>query len=136
MDDTGDGFRSNGTRDETRSTNTAFAQPRRQLYQYDLTPEQYAALTRLTAALCQVFPKLKCDYPRDAEGRLVPGKLPEEQLQCYQGVLGHFHIQTDKVDPGPALQWDKLIDDARSLLQREPPVLGEKPASRMMRPGR
>ena len=108
----------------------------RQLYQYDLTPEQYAALTRLTAALCQVFPKLKCDYPRDAGGRLVPGKLPEEQLQGYQGVLGHYHIQTDKVDPGPALQWDKLIDGARSLMQREPPVPGEKPASRMMRPGR
>lgn len=27
------------------------------LVQYDLTPQQYAALTKLTAALCKVFPK-------------------------------------------------------------------------------
>ena len=33
------------------------------LVQYDFTPEQYAALTKLTAALCKIFPKLKCRYP-------------------------------------------------------------------------
>jgi len=86
------------------------------LVQYDYTPEQYRALIRLTAALCKVLPKIKCDYPKDAEGKLTPGKLPKNELDNYQGVLGHFHIQTDKVDPGPALQWDYLIDGARRLL--------------------
>src|ERR1035437_9177243 len=38
------------------------------LVQYDFTPEQYAALTKLTAALCKVFPKLQCRYPVDAAG--------------------------------------------------------------------
>jgi len=28
-------------------------------------PEQYAALTKLTAVLCKIFPKLKCCYPMD-----------------------------------------------------------------------
>lgn len=88
----------------------------RALKQYDLTPQQYEALIKLTATLCKVFPKLKCDYPRDAEGNLVPQKLPDEQLKEYQGLIGHYHIQTNKVDPGPALQWQRVVDGARVYL--------------------
>ena len=85
------------------------------LSQYDLTPQQYAALIRLTAALARIFPKIKLDYPRGPDGRVLPHKLPDDQLARYQGVLGHFHIQTNKTDPGPAFQWDKVIDAARRL---------------------
>lgn len=88
----------------------------RPLVQHDFTPEQYAALARLTAALCRVFPRIECDYPRDAGGNLVTAKLPDAELQAYRGVLGHFHIQTDKVDPGPAFQWDRVIGQARKEL--------------------
>ncbi len=91
------------------------------LTQYDYTPEQYEALAKLTATLCKVFPKINCDYPRDAAGKVIPRKLSDEELEKYQGVLGHFHIQTNKVDPGPALQWDYVIGKAREIL-REPPV--------------
>jgi N-acetyl-anhydromuramyl-L-alanine amidase AmpD len=87
------------------------------LVQYDLTPQQYEALIKLTAALSTVFPKIKPDYPRDAAGNLLTVKLPDEQLAKYEGVLGHFHIQTNKTDPGPALQWDKVIDGARRLMK-------------------
>ncbi len=88
----------------------------RELTQYDFTPEQYQALIKLTATLSRVFPKLTCDYPKDARGKLIPQKLPDAQLQAYHGVLGHFHVQTDKVDPGPAFQWDYVIGQARRLL--------------------
>lgn len=91
-----------------------------EVVQYDFTPEQYRALTRLTAALCAVFPKLKCDYPRDAKGQLVTRKLPDDELDRFAGVLGHFHIQTNKTDPGPAMQWDRVIDGACRLLRRTP----------------
>lgn len=87
-----------------------------ELRQYDFTPEQYAALIKLTATLCKVFPKLRCDYPRDGSGKLIPVKLADEQLAAYQGVLGHFHVQTNKVDPGPAFQWDRVIEGARRLM--------------------
>jgi len=87
----------------------------RVLTQYDFTPEQYRALTHLTAALTRIFPKIKCDYPRDAEGKLVTKKLPDEELQAYGGVIGHYHIQTNKTDPGPALNWDYVIGHARKL---------------------
>src|SRR5690606_13003117 len=39
-----------------------------ELVQYDLTPEQYDSLIRLTATLCAVFPEIACDYPRDESG--------------------------------------------------------------------
>ena len=88
----------------------------RPLQQYDFTPEQYAALTKLTATLCRVFPRLRCDYPRDERGRVVPNKLPDDVLEKYRGILGHYHIQTNKVDPGPAFQWESVINGARKLM--------------------
>lgn len=114
---------------------------------YDFTPQQYEALSHLTAALCTVFPKIQCDYPRqkkslgapaaaaatqpaagdpttrpsalatlDEHGVLIPHRLYYEQWNNYQGVLGHYHVQEEKEDPGPAFQWDFMIDRARSLM--------------------
>ena len=90
------------------------------LTQYDFTPEQYKALAHLTAALSQVLPKIKCDYPRDADGKLITRKLDDETLENYQGVLGHYHIQKNKNDPGPALDWDQVINTARELTATKP----------------
>ena len=87
-----------------------------ELTQYDFTPEQYAALARLTATLCTVFPKIKCAYPVNDKGELITVKLPKDQLEAYGGVLGHFHVQTNKNDPGPAFQWDYVINEARRLM--------------------
>jgi len=96
----------------------------RELTQYDFTPQQYKALAHLTAALCKVLPNIKCAYPRDASGRLVPQKLPDEELRQYRGVLGHWHIQTNKVDPGPAMNWDYVIGHARRLMGENDTSLG------------
>ena len=91
-----------------------------ELQQYDFTPQQYAALIKLTAALCRVLPAIKCDYPRDKEGKLVLRKLPDDELAAYQGVLGHYHLQTNKTDPGPAFQWNLVLDGARQSLGLQP----------------
>jgi N-acetylmuramoyl-L-alanine amidase len=87
-----------------------------ELVQYDFTPQQYRALVKLTATLTRLFPKINCDCPRDAQGRVVSKRLSDPVLKSYQGVLGHFHIQTEKVDPGPAFNWDYVIGGARRLL--------------------
>jgi len=89
------------------------------LVQFDLTPEQYDSLTRLTAALCAVFPQMPCDYPRDSAGNLITDVLPDEQLGAYRGLLGHYHIQKDKTDPGPAFDWDRVVAGARRLGRAE-----------------
>jgi len=88
------------------------------LQQYDFTPQQYEALARLTATLCTIFPLIKCDYPRDASGALVTRNLPDAEYELYHGILGHYHVQTNKVDPGPAFQWDRLIDSARKFMAK------------------
>ena len=92
----------------------------REVTMYDLTPEQYESLTRLTATLCTVLPRIRCDYPRDAAGRPLMSKLPDVELAAFAGVLGHHHIQANKVDPGPALQWERVIGGARRLMRGAP----------------
>jgi N-acetyl-anhydromuramyl-L-alanine amidase AmpD len=89
--------------------------------QFDFTPEQYAALTQLTASLCRIFPRLKCQYPVDANGQLIRRKLSATEFENYHGVLGHFHVQEDKDDPGPAMDWDRVIGGAQRILGLEPP---------------
>ncbi|MCA9259947.1 MAG: N-acetylmuramoyl-L-alanine amidase [Planctomycetales bacterium] len=86
------------------------------LQQYDFTPQQYESLIKLTATLCRVFPKLKCEYPRDANGALIDHVLDSDEWNKFQGVLGHYHVQKNKTDPGPAFNWDKVIDGAQQLL--------------------
>ncbi len=88
------------------------------LRQYDLTPQQYASLVKLTAALCTIFPKIDCDYPKDASGQLITRTLDEESLKGFSGLLGHYHLTAEKLDPGPALQWEKLAGEARKLMRK------------------
>jgi N-acetyl-anhydromuramyl-L-alanine amidase AmpD len=87
------------------------------LVQYDFTPQQYESLIKLTATLCKIFPNIKCDYPKDGAGKLIPKKLDDDAWRAYQGVLGHYHVQLNKTDPGPAFQWDKVINGAKKLMK-------------------
>src|SRR4051812_14480136 len=89
-----------------------------ELVQFDFTPEQYRSLIRLTAALCKVLPKIKCDFPKDSLGNLRTARLPDDELAQYEGLLGHYHIQENKVDPGPAFQWEYVRKEARKLMGR------------------
>jgi N-acetyl-anhydromuramyl-L-alanine amidase AmpD len=89
----------------------------RELVQYDLTPEQYEALAKLTATLCKLFPKIENRYPRDEDGQLIPHKLSDEAWQAYSGILGHYHVQANKTDPGPAFQWELLRKQVQEHLE-------------------
>jgi N-acetyl-anhydromuramyl-L-alanine amidase AmpD len=53
------------------------------------------------------------------QGQLIPHVLTFEQFDNYQGVLGHYHVQLDKTDPGPATQWDRVINGARALMSAQ-----------------
>lgn len=101
----------------------------RTLRQYDLTPEQYDSLIKLAAALCTVLPEIRCDYPRDAAGNLVTEKLDDADLRAFKGILGHYHIQKDKVDPGPALNWDRLVREAQARMGTPRRVAADRGAS-------
>jgi N-acetylmuramoyl-L-alanine amidase len=90
----------------------------KEFVQYDYTPEQYAALIKLTATLCEIFPRLQPDCPRDDAGKVIAAKLPDNVLTNFHGVLGHFHLQTNKIDPGPAFQWDELIKGVKQRSEK------------------
>lgn len=87
------------------------------LRQYDLTPQQYESLIKLTAALHRALPQIRLDYPKDARGQALPRTLTDAEFASFKGVLGHWHVQANKVDPGPALDWEKVIGGARRLVR-------------------
>jgi N-acetyl-anhydromuramyl-L-alanine amidase AmpD len=62
--------------------------------------------------------KIRCDYPRDTDGTLLTHKLADAEYARYQGILGHYHVQSNKVDPGPAFQWDRLIGSTKNWMVR------------------
>ncbi len=99
------------------------------LKMYDLTNEQYESLIHLTATLCRLFPALTCDYPRNPDGSLIDVALSDDAFDQYQGIIGHFHVQQNKVDPGPAFNWERVVQGARSLQS-------ERHARVSTRPGR
>ena len=81
--------------------------------QYDFTPEQYASLVELTAALTRAFPGIALDAPRDVEGRVHSRALDEAEFDRFRGVLGHYHVSGDKRDPGPAFDWESFLKRVR-----------------------
>ena len=82
---------------------------------YDLTPEQYVTLAKLAAQLSRIFPKLALDAPRDAQGAVRPDALAGSEFEQFRGLLGHYHVTRDKQDPGPAFDWEAVLERAREL---------------------
>jgi N-acetyl-anhydromuramyl-L-alanine amidase AmpD len=85
----------------------------RTYHQYDFTDAQYAALARLARALSAVLPRIRLDAPRDRRGAVRTDVLSEKELRAFSGVIGHSHVTTEKIDPGPAFDWDRLFREAR-----------------------
>jgi len=83
--------------------------------QYDFTPQQYRALAHLIATLSGTLPKIKPDAPRGGDGKVLTRALTPEEFAAFQGVLGHYHIQTNKIDPGPAFDWEMVLAEVRRL---------------------
>ncbi len=83
----------------------------KQYQQYDLTQQQYDSLVKLSAALCDIFPGIKPDAPRTPDGRIIDKTLTTEQWASFSGILGHYHVQENKIDPGPALDWEYLLKE-------------------------
>ena len=97
----------------------------RSLIQPDFTDEQYDALARLTAALCTVLPRIECAYPtigthergdRASAGAVLPHAMSDDAFAAFRGILGHWHVQENKADPGPAMDWERVVGDARRLI--------------------
>jgi N-acetylmuramoyl-L-alanine amidase len=92
----------------------------RRLMQYDFTEEQYRSLIGLGTALCRALPRIRPDAPRDPGGAVRTGVLSEAEIGAFQGLVGHYHLTTAKIDPGPAFDWERVLAGMRSALPADP----------------
>ncbi len=83
--------------------------------QYDFTPQQYESLACLGATLHAVLPKIALTCPTETDGSPLRRALTEVEWTAYAGFLGHCHVTANKVDPGPAFDWEKLLLRARAV---------------------
>ncbi len=73
-----------------------------ELRMYDLTPEQYAALAKLTPALCATFPKIRPDAARaTTRGKSSTTSSTTRSTTATRAILGHFHVQPTRPTPAP-----------------------------------
>lgn len=81
----------------------------RELVQYDFTPQQYEALVKLLASICRVLPGVIPEVPRGADQAVRTDVLSDTEQSTFRGFIGHYHLTTDKQDPGPAFDWERVL---------------------------
>lgn len=64
------------------------------------TPAEMNALDQLAHGVCAVF-GIPWRFPVDEHGSLLRRELTPLEKQTFTGVLGHFHLSSGKIDPGP-----------------------------------
>jgi N-acetyl-anhydromuramyl-L-alanine amidase AmpD len=81
---------------------------------WDFTEEQYQSLIRLCIGIHQLLPRIELRVPYDEKSRRTPMDRIDD-FATFAGILGHAHVQsgesegvTQKHDPGPAFQWNRL----------------------------
>ncbi len=91
---------------------------RSKFVQYDFTKAQYESLWRLAAGLRAVFPRIKLEVPRDRSGKVVTNELVEPLRSSFEGIVGHYHLDDQKYDPGPAFDWEVFLAGAKKVRGR------------------
>ena len=85
--------------------------------QYDFTPEQYDSLIKLIAGVSRVLPRIDAEAPRGADGRVLTRVLTDAEYESFSGVIGHYHLTENKIDPGPAFDWEGVLYGVRRELR-------------------
>ncbi|CAG8510726.1 6504_t:CDS:1 [Diversispora eburnea] len=70
----------------------------------DFRPEQKTRVVEVVEALCSILDVPRKLPPLDSEGKVVARTLQKNEIN---GVLGHFHTSSVKIDPGDTL-WPML----------------------------
>ncbi len=79
------------------------------LVQHDFTEEQYRSLAALISSVRTALPRIEARVPVDTTGAVLDRCLDDAEFAAFHGVLGHYHVQTNKSDPGPAFQWLRVL---------------------------
>lgn len=84
------------------------------LFQRDFTEAQYQALEALLITLCRTLPGIEPVIPRRADGAVEDRLRAEPPDRPVAGIVGHWHVGTHKVDPGPSFDWDRVEEALRA----------------------
>lgn len=60
---------------------------------------QHAAVLALVDTLCQQI-EIPRHLPRGSAGQLYTDVMPRAVVRRFEGVMGHFHVDPGKIDPG------------------------------------
>lgn len=71
------------------------------------TEAQYSALVAVILGLNKVFPKIKLFPPMDENGEVILTKI--QDYRNFNGWLGHLHLTTNRMDPGPGFDWRRVL---------------------------
>ena len=82
----------------------------KELVQQDFTELQYRALEKLLVALSRIFPRIAARAPLGSDGKILDRAFASnDDLHAFEGVIGHWHVTQEKVDPGPAFDWQRIL---------------------------
>jgi hypothetical protein len=64
---------------------------------FDYSDGQYAALVKLAKGLARIFPLIRPDFPRGADGKIIKAELKDPK--SFKGFICHYHVTRTKIDP-------------------------------------
>lgn len=85
---------------------------------FDYSDGQYATLAKLAKALVEIFPLIKPDFPRDANGAIIKTDLVSPRKHC--GFICHFHATDQKIDP-IAFDFDRFLKSVNGTQSTDKP---------------
>ncbi len=76
---------------------------------FGYTEAQYKSLGALVRTLANVFPALQKVGGLDADGNVINRVL--DAPESVRGIVGHWHTEADRWDPGPGFDWARLAKE-------------------------
>lgn len=90
---------------------------------FDYSDGQYATLVKLAKVLLEIFPLIKPDFKRDADGDIVKTELADPK--AYHGFICHFQVTRKKIDP-ISFDFDRFLKGVNGTAEAVAPT--EAPA--------
>ncbi|MSQ81476.1 MAG: hypothetical protein EXR77_00965 [Myxococcales bacterium] len=115
---TGDGKPSGSQGDRRVFEATINGEPWRSI---GYTDAQYDALVKLLRGLKQLFSKIVLMPPIGPDKQVLMEQTEIDLEKC--GIFGHFHLNAQKIDPGPGFEWTRLIADLNRQANSFPVIL-------------
>jgi len=79
---------------------------------FEFTKAQLDAFTALGKALTRLLPNIATEYPQSSPGQAAMDTIPTSASFSFSGYMGHYHLITQKWDPGP-FDFKKFCSDLR-----------------------